>query len=304
MKRRECSLLPHIRTDLYGFNSKSMQLIPWALKEFKVQKAWNYSEGRDVVVGVIDTGCDINHDDIKDNLLPGKNIVDNNNNPQDDNGHGTHVAGTVAAINNGYGVVGVSPKTKILPVKVLDSDGVGSMRDVANGIYWAVDHGAEILTMSLGSPNASRLVEKAIEYANNNNVTVFCAAGNSGNHVDVMYPAKFIKTISIGAISRNLSISNFSCTGNSIDFVAPGEDIISCVPGNGYASMSGTSMATPYAVGCAALLLSLSKSRSSNLSIDKNYYINQFKKNAKPINGKHSGDRRYQGNGIIQPIYY
>ena len=304
MSRRECKLLPHIRQNLYGLDTSSLQFLPWSIKTFDVEKAWKNSQGENIVVAVVDTGCDMAHEDLKNNLLQGRNFVENNNNPKDYNGHGTHVAGTIAAINNSYGMVGVAPKTKILPVKVLGDDGSGSNASVANGIMWAVDNGAEIITMSLGSPYTSRNIERALDYAVKNNVIVFCAAGNSGNDVDIMYPAKYLQTVSIGAISRKLMVSSFSCCGDNLDFVAPGEDIISSVPGNGYAKMTGTSMATPYAVGCASLLLSLRKKQMSgykNLS-NKDGYIDEFKKYATPILGEHANDKRYQGHGIIQPI--
>lgn len=297
--RRECSLLPHIKEPVYGLNTQSVQFLPWALKKFNVERAWSKSSGKGVVVAVVDTGCDINHDDLKDNVLPGYNFVDRNKNVEDRNGHGTHVAGTVAAINNDYGMVGVAPEAKILPVKALGDDGSGTHIAIANGIMWAVDNGAHIITMSLGSPTASRQLQKAIDYAVKNDVVIFCAAGNSGNHIDIMYPAKFFDTISIGAISRKLSVSNFSCCGDTLDFVAPGEDIVSCAPDNGYAVMSGTSMATPYAVGCAALLLSANISMTNNRS----EYVSRFSKNSIHITGKHSGDTNYEGNGIIRPIY-
>jgi major intracellular serine protease len=303
MRRKECKLLPHVRQDLFGLDTQSLQFFPWSIKKFNVEKAWNFSQGEEVIVGVIDTGCDLMHEDLKDNLLVGKNFADDEKDPQDHNGHGTHVAGTIAAINNQFGMVGVAPKTKILPVKVLGNDGSGSNAAVANGIMWAVDNGAKILTMSLGSPYQSRNIERALQYAINNNVIVFCAAGNSGNDVDIMYPAKYPETISIGAIGHNLEVSNFSCCGDELDFVAPGEDIISAVPGNQYAKMTGTSMATPYAVGCASLLLSLRQKQHNSNHLKKNSgYIEEFKKVSIPINGRHANEKNYQGNGIILPI--
>lgn len=295
--RNQFNLLPHIRENLYGFHASSMQMIPWAIKIFNIEKAWNKSTGKDVVVGVIDTGCDLQHIDLKDNLLPGYNFVENNNNPQDDNGHGSHVAGTIAAINNSLGVVGISPNTKILPVKSLDHNGSGSAASVANGIKWSVDNGAHILTMSLGSPYPSKQIEHAIDYAMKNNVVVFCAAGNSGNHTDIQYPAKFDNTISIGAIDRHLNICDFSCCGDTLDFVAPGADIVSCVPDNSYATMTGTSMAAPFAVGCAALFASL-VGKPQTMS----NYIDCFKKHTLQLKGKYSGNKKYQGYGIIQPV--
>lgn len=302
MSRRECKLLPHTRQNLYGLEANALQFLPWSIKKFDIEKAWDKSQGENVIVAVVDTGCDMDHEDLKDNLLQGKNFVDMNNNPNDGNGHGTHVAGTIAAANNEYGMVGIAPKAKILPVKVLGDDGSGSNNSVANGILWAVDNGAELITMSLGSPHTSRNIERAIDYAVKNGVVVFCAAGNSGNDTEIMYPANYLQTISIGAINHQLMVSQFSCCGDNLDFVAPGEDIISAIPNNSYAKMTGTSMATPYAVGCAALALSYNKKYGKTIN-SKIEYVDIFKKNALPISGPQRNDRRYQGHGVIRPIY-
>ena len=187
MLRKDYKLLPHVRQDLYGFNAQSMQMYPWAIKQFDVEKAWRFSEGEQVNVAVIDTGCDLTHEDLKECLLPGKNFIDHNSEPQDDNGHGTHVAGTIAAINNGIGMVGVAPKAKILPVKSLAGNGAGSHVSIADGVRWSVDNGAELITMSLGSPMPSKTLERAINYAINNNVVA--------NNLFILVHTVFIITI-------------------------------------------------------------------------------------------------------------
>jgi subtilisin family serine protease len=301
-RKNECGLLPHTRENIHGLYG-SMQFYPWPIKLFDVEKTWNKTMGENVTVGVLDTGCDSAHDDLKDNLLQGWNAIKNNSNTNDDNGHGTHVAGTIGAANNLLGVVGVAPKIKILPVKVLNEEGMGSNLDVARGIIWACDNGADILTMSLGSDHPSKPLEDALKYAVSKNVIIFCAAGNSGNDTDIKYPAKYPQTISIGAIDKNLKICSFSCTGDSLDFVAPGQDIPSCMPNNSYALMSGTSMATPFAVGCAALLLSSARTRISGKKLTKDEYIEIFSKYSRHLSqSEYAGNRRYEGNGIIYPV--
>lgn len=306
--RKQCKLLPYTRTDIYGLSPTSTQFYSWPIKKFDVTKQWKYSEGENVTVAVIDTGCDLTHEDIKDNLIDGINIIDKKSEPQDDNGHGTHVSATIAAINNGIGMVGVAPKAKIMPIKALDGQGSGSNKNVAEGIVWAVDHGADIVTMSLGSEYPSIHIEKAINYARDKNVVMFCAAGNSGIESGIQYPAKYPHTISIGAIDKNLSLCDFSCCGEELDFLAPGEDIISAVPGNSYASMTGTSMATPFAVGCAALLLSYAKkikfASLENMLKSNNDYIAVFAKKAWRLKDLRYKDiKSYEGNGIIRPFF-
>lgn len=302
--KRECKLLPHIVEPIYGLKQGSFQMLTWQIKEFNIPAIWNKSDGNSVVVAVIDTGCDVNHEDIKDNILQGYNIIDPKKDPIDGNGHGTHVAGTIAAINNGLGVVGVSPKTKILPIKALDDNGIGNNNNIGAAIIWAVDNGADIITMSLGSDYPSIPIERALIYAESAKVGIFCAAGNSGIRHDINFPARYEQSVSIGAINRNLDLCEFSCTGDTLDFVAPGQDIISTVPGNNYASMSGTSMATPFAVGCASLYLSYKRLVSGNntLKFTSKQYIEYFKNHTKNIsNPEYRGLRRYEGYGVIQP---
>lgn len=307
MKRKQCKLLPFIRTDLYGLDRNSVQFYPWSIKVFNVEKSWKSSQGEGVTIAVIDTGCDINHDDIKENLIGGYNFLEPKKDPIDDNGHGTHVAGTISASNNEIGMVGVAPKAKIMPIKALDGNGRGDNKSVTDAILWAVDNGADIITMSLGSEYPFPQMEQAIKYARSKNVVIFCAAGNSGIESGIQYPAKYTDTVSVGAVNEKLEICEFSCSGLELDFLAPGSNIVSAVPGNNYATMSGTSMATPFAVGCAALLLSYVRknpnSAFDNMLRTREDYIAVFgRKSLKLKQSKYSGNRKYEGFGIIIPI--
>jgi len=300
MKKYNYGLLPYIREDVYGV-SNDTQTLGWEISKFDIPKQWKKSQGQDVVVAVIDTGCDINHKDIVDNILPGKNFIDTDKDPIDKNGHGTHVCGTIAAANNDSGIVGVAPKAKIIPVKGLKDDGSGSLESIVNSILWAADMGVDFITMSLGSPRSATALEDAVSYAHSKGVVVFCAAGNSGPGVDIMYPARYKNTISIGAIDEKLERTSFTCSGDDLDFLAPGHNILGCVPGNNYAIMSGTSMSNPFAVGCAALYCSYNKRLGNKLSQED--YISIFKKNAISLtNPEYSGKKKYEGYGIINPI--
>lgn len=304
MFRKQYGLLPYVREDIHSDSLESHEAYGWELKKFNIPDKWLTSQGEGVVVAVIDTGCDLNHKDLKLNLLDGKNFIEPNEPPMDRNGHGSHVAGTIAAIKNGAGVVGVAPKTKIIPVKALDDNGSGNINSIVSAIKWSADQNVDFITMSLGSPSKSKLLENAINYANEKGCVMFCAAGNSGKDVDIMYPAKYDYTIAIGAIDRNLQRTNFTCSGETLDFLAPGHEILSCVPGDQYAIMSGTSMSNPFAVGCACLALSSYKkqNRENELKTHQDY-IELFKKNAIHLsNPNYANVKRYEGFGIINPI--
>lgn len=295
-------LLPYVREDLHGLTPNDPQMMGWEIKKFNIANLWNSTTGKNVVVAVIDTGCDYNHPDIKNNILEGKNFVDNNNDPMDGNGHGTHVSSTICATNNNFGMVGISPDTKIIPIKCLANNGSGEEDAIANGIIWAANRKVDFITMSIGSPRPSTKIENAINYANSVGSVIFCAAGNSGKNTDILYPAKYKNTISIGAIDKNLTRTNFTCSGDSLDFLAPGQDIMGCVPNDSYALMSGTSMSNPYAVGIASLLLSFNRKNNRYKLQTYKDYIEVFKKYSKPLNdSSYRGIKKYEGYGIIYP---
>jgi subtilisin family serine protease len=299
---KNIGLLPYIEEPLYGMSTNQPAIKGWEITQFNVPSYWKQSRGENVVVGVIDTGVDFNHEDLKNNIVTGKNFVENNQEPMDVCGHGTHVSSTIAADDNGYGIVGVANKTKIMPIKALDNNGNGNMQSIVSAIKFAADAGVDFITMSLGSPNPSRSIDDAIKYAAKKGCIIFCAAGNSGPAVDIMYPAKYDHTISIGAIDKNLNRTNFTCSGDSLDFLAPGHEIIGCVPNNKYSMMSGTSMSNPFAVGLACLLLSYNKSEKRYSLKTSDDYIEIFKKTATDLSDpRYKGIKKYQGYGIIHP---
>lgn len=298
-RKNKIGLLPYIREDIHTFGVSSPQHIGWELKTFNIPDLWIKTKGYGVTVAVIDTGCDFNHEDLRPNMLQGKNFVEPGELPMDRAGHGTHVASTIAGTDNGIGMVGVAPLTKIIPVKALGDDGSGNIIDISKAIMWSADQHVDFITMSLGSGYTHPTLEKAVQYASDKGVVIFCAAGNSGPDVDVMYPAKYDSCIAIGAIDKNLKRTRFSCSGESLDFLAPGQDIFGCVPGNKYALMSGTSMSNPYAVGCASLLLSWNKQHHKYVLKTSNDYIKVLSKMAKPIPDEKHRSVKYQGNGII-----
>jgi subtilisin family serine protease len=173
--------------------------------------------------------------------------------------HGTHIAGTIAAENNGFGVTGVAYNATIMPVRVIDSEG-GTISDIAAGIRYAADNGADVINLSLGGYFPSTEREEAIRYASDRGVVVVMAAGNEGASQPV-YPARYATDwgIAVGAVDSNKTLANFSNRAGAtvLDYVvAPGVDILSTTPGNSYQSFDGTSMAAPHVAGVAALVLS------------------------------------------------
>jgi len=232
----------------------------WDFSKIKVANAWQKSTGADVTVAVIDTGVDAAHPDLNGNVLSGYDAIANTaGTSSDPNGHGTHVAGTIAAVTgNGVGVSGIAPDTKILPVRVLDANGSGYMSDTAEGIIWAADHGADVINMSLGSTSKVTAVSNAIAYARSKGVVVVAAAGNSRTSGSpTSYPAADEGVIGVAATDSADAVAYYSNAGSYVDVAAPGSSILSTYPtalGMSYGSMSGTSMASPHVAAVAALI--------------------------------------------------
>lgn len=229
--------------------------MPWGAKRVNAAQAQAVTKGSDVVVCVTDTGSDQDHPDLQGVLVGGQSMVPGYD-WQDDHGHGTHVAGTIAAQANGKDVVGVS-QAKIYTVKVLDRQGSGMSSWIANGIVACVRVGAKVINMSLGGDSPDSLIRQATDYAVQNGVIVVAAAGNSGGSVG--YPAANPGVYAVSAVDSNDRLANFSSRGSAIDYAAPGVNIPSLRLGGGVISMSGTSMASPHVAGVFAL--SLSKGR-------------------------------------------
>jgi subtilisin family serine protease len=297
-----CNLLPYHREEVFSLQELK-QSHGWEITSFNIPEVWKLAQGEGVKVAVLDTGCDLTHDDLKNNLLQGKNFVNKKQDPVDSNGHGTHVSGIVAAENNSHGMVGVAPKAKIIPVKALADNGNGNSTNVAEAIAWSADQGADFIVMSLGSPSPISDVHKSIKYAVKKGCIIFCAAGNAGKTRQIFYPANYPETIGIGSIDENFERAGFSCTGDDLDFLAPGVKIFSTIPVNWYAYMSGTSMSTPYVVGCAALLLSYSRKNKDIIKLKSaDDYKIIFRKHAVSLkNPEFGGKKFFEGFGIIDP---
>ncbi|MCY3833045.1 MAG: S8 family peptidase [Chloroflexi bacterium] len=226
----------------------------WALQHIEAEQAWDQmGELRDITVAVIDTGVCMSHEDLVERVLDnGYDFVDNDDDPEDVFGHGCSVAGIIAAnIDNGIGIAGFAPNSSILPVRVLGPSGSGSMADVAAGIVYAADEGADIVNLSLGSMVGSQVTEDAVNHAVAKGVTVIASAGNSGGALPG-FPARYENVVAVGAIDPDGSRSSFSNKG--ADIWAPGRDIHTIHLDNGYKALNGTSFSAPYVAAMAAVL--------------------------------------------------
>ncbi|VVB56118.1 Tk-subtilisin [uncultured archaeon] len=272
------------------------QQITWGIARVKAPETWNNTTGSNVKIAVLDTGISSTHPDLT--VSGGINLAgkSKNNKWNDDNGHGTHVAGIIAARNNSIGVVGVAPDAELYAVKVLDAYGNGYISDVIEGIDWAVQNNMDIVSMSLGTATYSQALNDTTANAYNAGILLVAASGNSGDGNlstnDVHYPAKFDSVIAVSAIDYNNIAPVWSADDAKIELAAPGVNIYSTWLNGGYANASGTSMAAPFVSGVAALV------KGKNLSMTPQEIREALDYNAVDL-GDAGRDRIY-GFGLVQ----
>jgi major intracellular serine protease len=266
MKKNKVNLLPINLLEITSPEENPPSNIIDIGSQYKWSRGYT---GKGVVVAVIDTGCDTNHPDLKDRIIGGYNFTEEHGGDisifEDTNGHGTHIAGIIAGSINGKGIVGVAPDAKLLILKVLDQFGSGSINSLVEAIHYAVDwrgpagERVKIISLSLGSKNPSSDLYDAVKRAVAHNISVVAASGNDGDGNietnEYRYPGAYKEVIEVGAINKLNEIAYFSNTNESVDLYAPGVKINSAYLKNGYAVLSGTSMATPHVAGAIALLI-------------------------------------------------
>ncbi|UKS25640.1 S8 family peptidase [Paenibacillus sp. HWE-109] len=231
--------------------------IPWGIDQVGAPEVWNKSVGQNIRVGVIDTGIDYNHPDLRNSISRGINLLNRSMLPFDDNGHGTHIAGTIAATGRHSGIVGVAPRAIIHPVKAFDNSGSAYVSDIIAGIDWCVHNDLDIINMSFGMKSYNRSLEQAVMNAYYRGKIIIASSGNDGKKKTVDYPARFPQVVSVGATTRLGKIAPFSNRGKQIDIYAPGERVYSSWLHGKYNELSGTSMATAHVSGVVALMLSI-----------------------------------------------
>lgn len=277
----------------------------WHMTRINAPRAWDFGVGRGVTVAVVDTGiaCEdhgpfAKGSDLKNTeCVPGWNFVAGNEHANDDQGHGTHVAGTIAqSTNNGLGVTGVAFGARLMPVKVLNEDGWGTTADVADGIRWAADHGAHVINLSLGGPRNSRILQSAVDHARKMGAVVVAAAGNTGSSVG--YPGASDGVIGVSATNSDDKLANFSSRGKGVDIAAPGVKVVQqtiCEKGRNncviFPGWNGTSMASPHVAGAAALVMGLGVTDAAAVE-------DVLRDNARKVDDSEKGQLLY-GAGIL-----
>lgn len=267
------------------------QVTPWGIKHSGGINAQQTGvTGLGIKIGIIDSGIDYTHEDLQ--VKGGATFVEGTTNYMDDNGHGTHVAGTVAALTNDVGVLGMAPQSDLYAIKVVDQFGGGSYSDVIAGIEWAISNNMDIVNMSLGGTSGSKTLKTAVDNAYERGILLVAAAGNNGydKKGTITYPAKYDSVVAVGAIDSNDNRANFSSVGRDLELMAPGVGIISTVLG-GYGSYDGTSMASPHVAGAAALVWE-AKSGLNNIELR-----NVLNESALTL-----GDSFSYGNGLIDVL--
>ncbi|MGB3190518.1 MAG: S8 family peptidase [Limnoraphis sp.] len=277
------------------------EIVDWGLEMFAIPNLWKQTKGQGIKVAVLDTGVALRHPELVDAVENARDFTNSPSGPSDVDGHGTHVAGIIAARQNRGGVVGVAPQAKLLVGKVLGDNGYGTAGQLVKGIHWAIDQKADILSMSLGSPLPSNEMHEAIKAAVEAGIFVICAAGNSGPNLEtVEYPAIYPETLSVGAIDRTRRITQYSSRGKAVDLVAPGDNILSTFPPKGVAVLSGTSMATPFVSGVVALMLAKHRSFGGKTPVKTQAdLIEHLRKTA--TDAGMPGFDPYYGFGLINP---
>jgi len=202
---------------------------------------------------VVDTGIDLTHPDLS--VKGGINIINPRKSPADDNGHGTHVAGIIAALDNDFGVVGVAPEASLYAVKVLNRSGIGWTSDIMAGVDWCITEGMDVVNMSLGGGSYISDFQDLCDKAAEAGIAIVAAAGNEGGAVS--YPAAYANVIGVSATDSSDAFASFSNFGIGVDIAAPGVGIYSTYKGGGYTTLSGTSMAAPHVAGTLALSLNI-----------------------------------------------
>ncbi|TKI50764.1 peptidase S8 [Lysinibacillus mangiferihumi] len=289
---------------------KTLSTVPDNLDKIRAREIWDETDqGSGIIVAVLDSGIQTNHPSLKRNIIGGFNFTEDDEGKteiyNDYIGHGTHVSGIIAALDNNKGVVGVAPKSNLLVLKVIDKHGKGSFRSLINAINYAMEwvgpygEKVSVINMSLGATKSIEELRKVIKMAHSKGIVLIAAAGNEGDGDketnEISYPGFYKEVIQVGSISEALTPSEFSNSNDNLDFVGPGENILSTHINNDFVELTGTSMAAPFVAGSAALILKLKNSNEPRLN--PIYVYDYLLKHALPLK---EFSINQVGNGFIQ----
>jgi subtilisin len=249
---------------------KLPERLPWGIQRIYADLIWEVTTGSMVKVAILDTGIDLDHPDLWRNIKGGINTLRPRKSADDDNGHGTHLAGTIAAIDNNFGVIGVGPEIYLYAVKVLDKKGEGWLSDLIDALDWCIANKIQVINMSFGSLEGNQSFHDAIIRAHQAGITMVASAGNNGEDSGLIeYPAFYPETIAVSAIDQYDNFASFSSYGHQIDLTAPGVNIFSTYRNGFYETMYGTSMSAAHVTGTAALILTTSPKWGYDLDNDR-----------------------------------
>lgn len=238
-----------------GGGEQPPQDLPWGIDRIEADIAWGDTNGTMVNVAILDTGANLDHLDLIDNIKGNYNAISPSKSAADDHGHGTHVTGIIGAVNNTIGVIGVGPQVNLYPVKVLDRKNQGNLSDILDGMQWCIDNNMQVVNMSFGAPSSVQSLQDAVIALHTAGIVQVTAAGNTSGAI--LYPAKYPETIAVSSVDMADQLAASSARGAEIDLAAPGVGINSTSIDGQYTTMSGTSMASPHVTGTAALVLAV-----------------------------------------------
>ena len=272
-----------------------VQKVDWGVSMVQAPQMWSMTKGDGIKVAVFDTGVDFNHPDLIGNWVKGVNFTTSDiNDVMDRQGHGSHCAGVIAGTDNDFGIVGVAPNVKLYGVKVLGDNGSGSINAIVKGIDWAIAEKIDIISMSLGtSADPGPALHDAIKRARAAGIVIVAATGNENTTCG--WPAAYPEVIAVGAVDQSFGRANFSNFGEAVDVAAPGVDILSTYPGNRYAKLSGTSMATPMVAGVVALVQTFCRNMGVAATPDK--IVQMITERS--VDMGTAGDDDMFGNGLV-----